>query len=323
MINATLEDYRSLVYQCAHRMRVGKPACVELDDLIQAGMIGLMEARQRFEPTHGATFAGFACTRIQGAMLDELRGNDWMSRRERRLHRDIDQAVCRLQHRHFRTPRDEEIAIELGLNLLEYQGLWAIEGLIGPVPLNEQMVSDHPLPEDEDNGPSAFELVAADISAEPSTMLQQHQMCRALASAIAALPQRQQCVMDMYYTQDVSLKDTLPLMLLVPLLAFSATLPVPVTVAVTGSETSTPFRSNVAPRRIVVFPTASPSASLWATARVPPCISIGPVKVLLLPLSVRTFGPCLSTLPSPVIDRSKMTSVVQRTGNDAAVGKAL
>lgn len=206
MVNATLDDYRPLVYQVAHRMRMGKPACVELDDLVQAGMIGLMEAQRRFEPAHGATFVGYACSRIQGAMLDELRGNDWMTRRERKLRKDVDQAVCRLQHRHLRAPRSAEIANELGLAPADYQQLSNAD--LGPTSLNELMSGDRQLPEDqEDQELRALETNTADISTEPSVVLQQYQMYQALTSAIASLPQRQQSVMDMYYAQDLNLRE--------------------------------------------------------------------------------------------------------------------
>lgn len=208
MVNATLDDYRPLVYQVAHRMRLGKPACVEMDDLVQAGMMGLIEARQRFEPSHGATFVGYACSRIQGAMLDELRGNDWMTRRERRFRKDVDQAVCRLQHRHFRAPRGSEIARELGISPADYLQLTSIEGDNGPTSLNELMSGDRQRPDDqEDQEIRTLEINTADISAEPSAVLQQHQMYQALTSAIAALPQRQRSVMNMYYAQDLNLRE--------------------------------------------------------------------------------------------------------------------
>lgn len=208
MVHETLNDYRPLVYQVAHRMRMGKPACVELDDLVQAGMIGLMEAEQRFEPTHGATFVGYACSRIQGAMLDELRGNDWMSRRERKLQKDVDQAVCKLQHRHLRNPRCAEIASELGIDPADCQQLSSIEADNGPTSLNELMSGDQQVLDDqEDLELRALEINTADISAEPSAVLQQQQMHQALTSAIASLPQRQQYALNSYYKQDLNLRE--------------------------------------------------------------------------------------------------------------------
>ncbi len=208
MVNAMLDDYRPLVYQVAHRLRVGKPSCVELDDLVQAGMIGLMEAEQRFEPSHGATFVGYACSRIQGAMLDELRGNDWMSRRERKLQKDVDKAVCRLQHRHLRNPRSAEIATELGIAPADGLLLANSDADPGPISLNEWMSGDRQLPEDqEEQAFRALEMGTADISAEPSAVLQQQQMYQALTSAITSLPPRQQYALNAYYTHNLSLKE--------------------------------------------------------------------------------------------------------------------
>lgn len=208
MVNDTLDDYRALVYQVAHRMRAGKPACVELDDLVQAGMIGLIEASKRFEPDNGATFAGFATTRIQGAMLDELRGNDWMTRRERRFHKRIEQATCRLQQRHLRVPRDTEIADELGISVADYAHLAFADCDAPPTSLNELMSGDRLLPDDlEQTQWRALETSTADLSADPSAVLQQLQMQNALQIAIASLPERQRSAMNMYYSQDLNLKE--------------------------------------------------------------------------------------------------------------------
>lgn len=207
MVDTPLDNYRALVYQQAHRMRAGKPACVELDDLVQAGMIGLIEARERFDPAHGATFVGYACTRIQGAMIDELRGNDWMTRRERRRQKDVDQAICRLQHRLFRAPRDAEIADELGVSPAAYAQIVATDAdptLFSP----QDEPSDDASPEDLEHAVfSGQDMDPADVSADPSSMLQRRQMYEALNSAIDLLPERQRMVMNMYYQQDLNLKQ--------------------------------------------------------------------------------------------------------------------
>jgi len=214
MVDPTLKEYRSLVHQYAHRMRLGKPACVELDDLVQAGMIGLLEAGQRYKPGNGVTFIGYACSRIQGAMIDELRSNDLLPRRLRRLHRDVDNAICRLQHRHFRVPLDTEVASELGISPAAYKKLLALKASPTTTCLQDLMAG-------EDSGPGhaqagddadeedlrALEIHTADVSSEPSTVLHQHQMAEALATAIAMLPLRQRTVLEMYYGQDLNLKQ--------------------------------------------------------------------------------------------------------------------
>ena len=94
---AMLKQYSPLVRRLAHQMIAKLPANVELDDLIQVGMIGLSDALSRFDANQGVQFETFATQRIRGAMLDELRGNDWMSRGDRRQQRSIESAVHKLE----------------------------------------------------------------------------------------------------------------------------------------------------------------------------------------------------------------------------------
>ncbi len=121
--NALLKQYSPLVRRLAHQMIAKLPANVELDDLIQVGMIGLSDALTRFDAAHGVQFETFATQRIRGAMLDELRGNDWMSRGDRRQQRSIESAVHKLEQKLGRAPHESEIAAEMGLGLGEYQEL--------------------------------------------------------------------------------------------------------------------------------------------------------------------------------------------------------
>ncbi|TNF57450.1 MAG: sigma-70 family RNA polymerase sigma factor, partial [Burkholderiales bacterium] len=94
-----LRKYSPLVRRLAHHMIAKLPPSVELDDLIQVGMIGLTEAIARYEPSQGVQFETFASQRIRGAMIDELRDGDWMSRGSRKSQKEIEQAVHRLQQR--------------------------------------------------------------------------------------------------------------------------------------------------------------------------------------------------------------------------------
>ena len=112
---AMLKQYSPLVRRLAHQMIAKLPANVEIDDLIQVGMIGLSDALTRFDVAQGVQFETFATQRIRGAMLDELRGSDWMSRGNRRQQRSIEQAVHRLEQKLGRAPQESEIAAEMGL----------------------------------------------------------------------------------------------------------------------------------------------------------------------------------------------------------------
>src|SRR5690606_40080751 len=118
-----IEQYGTMVRRVAHQMVARLPPNVDVDDLIQAGMIGLFDAMSRYDPAGGAQFETFALQRVRGAMLDELRGADWKSGSVRQAQRDIEQAVRRLEQKLVRPPTEAEIAEELGLDLAAYHRL--------------------------------------------------------------------------------------------------------------------------------------------------------------------------------------------------------
>src|SRR5207247_2559566 len=124
-VNTMLKQYSPLVRRLAHQMIAKLPANVEIDDLIQVGMIGLTDALSRFDAQQGVQFETFATQRIRGAMLDELRGADWMSRGTRKQQRSIESAVRTLEQKLGRAPHESEIAKEMGVSLAEYQELLA------------------------------------------------------------------------------------------------------------------------------------------------------------------------------------------------------
>ncbi|MEW6694066.1 MAG: RNA polymerase sigma factor FliA [Pseudomonadota bacterium] len=199
--DAQLRQYAPLVHRLAHLMIARVPASVEIDDLIQVGMIGLTEALARYEPSMGVQFETFATQRIRGAMLDELRDADWMSRGSRKLQKDIESAIHRLEQRLQRAPRESEIAQELGMSLAEYQEtlsrmrgtqLVYLEDLGGRGD-DEEGFLDRFLPDDGDNSPEAI--------------LADQRMRAALVEAIGKLPEREQHVMSMYYEHDMNLKE--------------------------------------------------------------------------------------------------------------------
>jgi RNA polymerase sigma factor for flagellar operon FliA len=121
--SALIKQYQPLVRKLAHYMMAKLPPSVEVDDLIQVGLIGLADALSRYEASQGVQFETFATQRIRGAMLDELRGNDWMSRGSRKSQKDIESTMRRLEHRLGRSPIESEIAAEMGLTLSDYQSL--------------------------------------------------------------------------------------------------------------------------------------------------------------------------------------------------------
>jgi RNA polymerase sigma factor for flagellar operon FliA len=196
--NAQLKQYSSLVRRLAHQMIAKLPANVELDDLIQVGMIGLNDALGRFDANQGVQFETFATQRIRGAMLDELRGGDWMSRGDRRHQRSIEAAVHKLEQKLQRAPSESEIADEMGMLLADYQEL------LGKV-RGTQLFYLEDL--SGDGGDDYLDRHVADEAANPLAMLQDQRMREALVEAIGRLPEREQHVMSMYYEHDMNLKE--------------------------------------------------------------------------------------------------------------------
>jgi RNA polymerase sigma factor (sigma-70 family) len=109
-----------MVKRIAYHMMTRLPACVEVDDLVQAGLMGLLDAVDRFDSEQGAHFETYATQRVRGAMLDELRDADWATRNVRRAGRQIENTINTLQQRHHRPPSEQEIAAEMGLDIQAY-----------------------------------------------------------------------------------------------------------------------------------------------------------------------------------------------------------
>src|SRR5690348_7718166 len=118
---SVVERYGQMVRRVAAQLAARLPANVDIDDLVQAGMIGLLEAVSRYDAGQGTQFETFAMQRVRGAMLDELRGSDWMPRSVRRNQRTIESAVHVLEQRLHRAPSEAEIAAHLRMSLADYQ----------------------------------------------------------------------------------------------------------------------------------------------------------------------------------------------------------
>lgn len=197
--DALIRRHVPLVRRIALHMIAKLPPNVELDDLIQVGMIGLAEALSRFESEQGVQFETFASQRIRGAMLDELREGDWMSSSSRKSQKDIEHALHRLEQRLGRTPLESEIADELGMDLDDYQSL------LGKVRGTQLVYLEDMSGGDE--GEDFLERHVADSGADPFALLRDHRLRVALVEAIKALPEREQYIMGMYYEHDMNLKE--------------------------------------------------------------------------------------------------------------------
>jgi RNA polymerase sigma factor for flagellar operon FliA len=197
---ALIRQYSPLVRRLAHHMMAKLPASVQVDDLIQVGLIGLSEALARFEASQGVLFETFATQRIRGAMIDELRENDWMSRSSRKSQREIEGAVQKLEHRLGRSPSESEIAAELGISLSDYQSLLTkVQGT--------QLVYLEDISGGSDSEDSFLDRHAGDTDADPMEVLRDQRLRESLVAAIKTLPEREQHIMSMYYEHDMNLKE--------------------------------------------------------------------------------------------------------------------
>ncbi len=189
-----LTQYMPLVRRQALTLQVRLPASIELDDLIQAGMVGLLEALGRFDAAQGATFATFASQRIRGAMMDELRTRDWLPRSVRRSARAVDDAVRRLEQQLGRPPEEGEIARELEMPLSDYQQLLNDTNSGKLLPF-EELIADGGEPARDDTHRQPFE------------QLLDEQQRQTLIDAIEALPEREKLLMALYYQEEMNLKE--------------------------------------------------------------------------------------------------------------------
>ena len=199
--DALIRQHVPLVRRIALHMIAKLPPNVELDDLIQVGMIGLAEALSRFETEQGVQFETFASQRIRGAMLDELREGDWMSRSSRKSQKDIERALNKLEQRLGRPPLESEIATELGMELDDYQSL------LGKVRGTQLVYLEDIGGGDGEDGENYLERHVADEGADPFALLRDQRLRAALVGAIQSLPEREQYVMGMYYEHDMNLKE--------------------------------------------------------------------------------------------------------------------
>ena len=193
-----LEKFAPLVKRIAHHMMSRLPGSVEVDDLIQVGMMGLMEALNRYEEMPGAQFETYAQQRIRGAMLDELRQLDWLPRGARRNMRQIEAAVNALQQQLGRSPTEKEIAGELRVTIEGYhQMLLDARGA--------QLVHYEDFTDSDDD--DFLERNCAATGADPLANLLDGDLRHALMGAIDGLPEREKTLMGLYYEQEMNFKE--------------------------------------------------------------------------------------------------------------------
>ena len=185
--------YASLVKFVAGRLGAGLPRSVDIGDLVSAGVFGLMNAIDKFDPSNGAKFETYAIPRIRGAILDGLRALDWVPRSVRSRSRSVQDAIASLEHLHGRTPTDEEIAAELKISVEDLEK-WLADiaaGSVGPL--------DHVAMDSTPAGTDTFQ--------EPGKAMEDGELRGAMRAEISKLPEREQAILILYYDDGLTLSE--------------------------------------------------------------------------------------------------------------------
>ncbi len=194
-----IEDYAPLVKRIAHHMMMRMPASVQVDDLIQAGMLGLLEASKKYDSSKGASFETYAGIRIRGSIVDEMRRGDWVPRSVHRNSRRVSEAISNVENRNSRDATDQEVAQELGVELPEYHSM-----------LNDVSSSRLFSYEESytDDSSSSHGLDSTSVAlAPPQEGFQRESLKQSLAQAITQLPERERLVLALYYDEELNLKE--------------------------------------------------------------------------------------------------------------------
>jgi RNA polymerase sigma factor for flagellar operon FliA len=188
---ALVMRHAELVKRIAYHLAGRLPASVEVDDLIQAGMLGLLEAAANYSEGRGASFETYAGIRIRGAMLDGLRKLDWAPRSVHRKARAVAKAIRELESEYGREARDVEVAERMGMKLSEYH----------------RIVEDSAGCQSSSLTTEEGEMTLTDSSADPFRDVVDEDFRAALAEAITGLPERERLVMSLYYDDELNLKE--------------------------------------------------------------------------------------------------------------------
>ena len=191
-----ISDHIGLVKRIAHHLVARLPSSVDINDLLQAGMIGLLEAANNFDASKGASFDTYAGIRIRGAMLDEVRKLDWTPRSVYQKYRQVTGAIRAIEAKHGRPAEGREVAAALDMNLEEYHAILADSAGCRLFSLEET----------EESPAQRMQLPKSD-SETPDQAFDQDQFRNELINAISQLPERERLVLSLYYERELNLKE--------------------------------------------------------------------------------------------------------------------
>ena len=194
-------QYAPLVKYVVGRLALMLPRILDSDDVLSIGTMGLIEAVDRYDPSTGVKFQTYAISRVRGAILDELRSLDWIPRTARQRSAEIARTFARLEAETGRSPTDEEVARELGLDMTQYhQASVSASAVI--LSLETPVGSDGT----EEGAPLA-ETIESTANPSPTQALEEGELLEGLAGAISSLNERERTLLSLYYEQELTMKE--------------------------------------------------------------------------------------------------------------------
>lgn len=194
--------YAPLVKYVAARLSIGLPPSVDQEDLASAGIVGLMEAVSKFEPDRGFKFESYAAARIRGAIIDDLRTQDWVPRRVRTQTRRVEESLRKLQAELGKTPSDEQVAVEMGVTVRELRTIYARISSVMVVSLERLLMVG-----DQTSALSLLDTLADAGAEDPAEAAEDKELKMFLSSAIAGLPDKERAAITLYYYEGLSLAE--------------------------------------------------------------------------------------------------------------------
>ncbi|MEW6736068.1 MAG: FliA/WhiG family RNA polymerase sigma factor [Acidobacteriota bacterium] len=193
-----IEAHLPQIKYIAERIAARIPFAIDLGDLVGAGILGLLDAVDRFDPTRGVLFKTYAEARIRGAILDSLREMDWVPRALRRRAREVSAAYAQLEQQYGRPASEEEVAAALNLPLSEFHLLLGELRGLTVTTLDS---------EDEKDGVSLAKQIQDDLAYIPSALYERNEMRERLIGAVERLPERERQVIALYYVEELTMKE--------------------------------------------------------------------------------------------------------------------
>ena len=200
--NVIVSKYAPLAKYVAGRLSIGMPPSVDFGDLVNCGIVGLMDAVEKFDPDKNVKFKTYAITRIRGAIIDELRTLDWVPRSVRQKAREIEDAVRITEEKLGRSATDDEVAACLKISTREYQEAVYKVSCTSILSLNDLWNNN-----DGDDKISLMDSLEAPSGMNPDVIVEKEEMSRIIAESIKELPEKEQKVLVLYYYEELTLKE--------------------------------------------------------------------------------------------------------------------